>query len=225
MLYKTISPMGAGSLCAVFFLLLQLSLSGQVQYVPPQFENGDIISLDFSLNPGTVGPVLVLTHAYSQEEFSIDSNSSISLDLTHSPFGNGTSLSSSYSIDHVNQLITITLERLDGTSVWVEGWIVQMKGVGVLIDDIQSRLQPEPATLDFQLFPNPARQFVHLELAEESAAYIQLMNSSGQTVRTLHWEPFSASTVKFPLNGLPTGQYVIQVVQNEQLVTHQLLIQ
>ncbi|MEL6674551.1 MAG: T9SS type A sorting domain-containing protein [Bacteroidota bacterium] len=223
MLYKAMSPMGLGSLYALSFLLFHVSLQAQVQYVPAQFEHGDTISIDFSYGPATVGPVLTLIHDYSAEGFEIDPNSPIRLDLTNSPFASGTSVNSSYTIDHENELITITLERLDGSSVFVNGWTVRMGGVGVLIDDIQSRHKLEDAPLEFHMYPNPAKEYVILDLPTEAAATIRLLNAAGQVVRLLERQPFSGLKAKLSLEGLPAGGYWLQVAQSGRLASYSLI--
>ena len=109
-----------------------------------------------------------------------------------------------------NNSVTITLPPLSTTAILLKG--------------MKSGIQSNMNKRLFKVFPNPAQQFINIELLEntEKAYTISVYNTSGNLMETKHIE---SNTVKYKLNtrNYPQGIYFMEVktklgVQNQKFV-------
>ena len=63
-----------------------------------------------------------------------------------------------------------------------------------------------PATSIAKVYPNPAADFVNIELTDASVTQVTLMDRSGRIIATPAIEP----KMHIPLTGLPSGTYLLQ---------------
>lgn len=106
--------------------------------------------------------------------------------------------------------------RFDAFSFVLEnglGGFLPVTTLPIVIDDnavVGTTAMPR-ATTELQLFPNPARDAVTLDLAYLSGAAgkVSLLTAQGQVVR--HWQQVSSSHFKLPLQGIPAGLYLVRV--------------
>jgi photosystem II stability/assembly factor-like uncharacterized protein len=79
--------------------------------------------------------------------------------------------------------------------------------------DITALLLPfvgtfDPLAMDISVYPNPATDWLRINLAGESSATLRLFDLSGRQLLTQKWSPAANS---LPVNGLPAGTYILQV--------------
>jgi hypothetical protein len=78
---------------------------------------------------------------------------------------------------------------------------------------------PTPQALPLRLFPNPAQDYVHLQLPEDAA--VELWTMQGQL---LSRRPLPAGSPMLPLEGLPTGTYLVRAVAGQQVYVGKLAV-
>lgn len=104
-------------------------------------EEGQAPSIDLAFSYGSeANPVPAsssLNLVYNYSGYTIDeAESSISVDLQNSWFGNASQINTSYSIDHETREVNITLTRTDGLPIGGYGFTVRLKGIIVVVGDI-----------------------------------------------------------------------------------------
>lgn len=235
MLYLSALLADKGWVCRLVCLLLICgstilpSFAQYETYDPEPTYTGQIISIDFFLtqagNSEWFGPELTLTHTYSG--FTIDSSSNIQIDTVGSGFGQGTTLDVSYTIDNQAHEITITLKRQDGDSIYTDGWVCSMHGIGVLMEDVHVReANPTPVSLDDKLivYPNPVRNSLFVQTDSEEIEQIFLQNLRGQTVLVQVLQTDEAP-IRLNLSAIPPGVYWLHLKgkntqQQRKIVKH-----
>lgn len=223
-----ISRTGQGKLWHVLghVFLLGFTLCCQAQYIPSEFEEGDTIAIEFSYGPATIGPEITIEHNFSEDGFSIDPASKVIIDTVNSPFGIGTTLETSYYIDHVNERISVTLKRLDGETVFVDGVLCMAGGIGVLIDDVHPRTRQVISASqkkDIQVFPNPSSHFIQIACPLDSKAEVRLISLVG--IQVMKWNLSTPDVPqKLSLAGINPGIYMVQVVQGHHQFAQRLVV-
>ena len=222
MLYNSVSFLGKGWASYAFLAATLLLLTSHVngQYVPTGFSHGDTIARDFSYGPATAEPTLVLVYDYSLDGFSIDPASTITIEVEASPFGENTTLTTSYGIDHELERITVTLTRADGVPTWIDGWVCQVTGIIVVIDDVQPRMADSslsalPSSLS--IYPNPASHVVYLKTQTDKQLTVEIISLSGLVVSRVVVAPFQQSQTIY-LDGIKPGIYYIRALRNDHLL-------
>src|SRR5690606_36571367 len=74
------------------------------------------------------------------------------------------------------------------------------------------------------IFPNPARDFLHIELKEHEFEEVLLLNTAGQILHRQRIKP-SQNRLEIPLKGYAAGMYLLQtkgakVMQNRKIIIH-----
>ena len=82
------------------------------------------------------------------------------------------------------------------------------------------RFTSAAATLTASVYPNPAKDWVTIQLNEKSEATISVINVNGQIVLS---QKSTQEMVKLNLGNLPAGTYVVQVVTDLGVVTKQII--
>ena len=83
----------------------------------------------------------------------------------------------------------------------------------------------ELAELNWNVYPNPANDFVVIELfGNQEVNSIQLIDLSGRIVRESNWE-IGANMMKFDVSDLPEGYFLLIVQNSNQRWTRQLIVQ
>lgn len=80
----------------------------------------------------------------------------------------------------------------------------------------------EPVALA-KFFPNPAKNFVSVELSQSGIAELTIYNILGQTV--LHKTLENTSQNQINTEDLPRGMYVIEIKQNKQKLSERLILE
>lgn len=70
----------------------------------------------------------------------------------------------------------------------------------------------------FTVYPNPATESIHVQLAPWSTADVRLINLVGQVLHTK--SATSSGLVQFELGDLPSGTYVVEIVETGQPPQH-----
>jgi subtilisin-like proprotein convertase family protein len=106
--------------------------------------------------------------------------------------------------------------RFDAFSFVIEnglGGFLPITTLPIVIDDnaVVGTTAVPRATTELQLFPNPARDAVTLDLAYLSGAAgkVSLLTAQGQVLR--YWQQVGSSQFNLPLQGIPTGLYLVRV--------------
>lgn len=95
----------------------------------------------------------------------------------------------------------------------------------ILCQGLQPRLapQPEPESMQTQLFPNPASGSTTLRIPSlETAAQIQIIDLQGRILQSMTTQ---ASEVELDLEGLPQGIYLVRMVADGLTTTHRLVVE
>ncbi len=84
----------------------------------------------------------------------------------------------------------------------------------------------EPEISTFTLFPNPARDYVHLQFEDEIGdADVRIFNSSGQIVHQQIMQISGMASLTFEVNAYPPGIYFLSVATKDQLMSERFIKQ
>ena len=87
---------------------------------------------------------------------------------------------------------------------------------------IISERESKNKTQNFNIYPNPAKDFVAIDLASfEGETKITLENSTGQV---LHSKTTTTTENTIPTNALPSGIYFIKINNSNGLLSKKLII-
>jgi Secretion system C-terminal sorting domain len=80
--------------------------------------------------------------------------------------------------------------------------------------------------IDFQLTPNPASDYIHLELASQSTTdfHVVITNISGQIMKQEYFDNTSVINANLDVSNLPNGIYLVQVNSGNSVTTRKLVI-
>lgn len=81
--------------------------------------------------------------------------------------------------------------------------------------------EAEESNNQIAVYPNPANSTVNIQLANNSAAQVELINLVGQTVLS---QNASTGTVKLDVSNLNQGVYMVRVSQNNRVYTSKLIV-
>jgi hypothetical protein len=91
-----------------------------------------------------------------------------------------------------------------------------------------STLDPKSQSFELNVYPNPARQFVTVDVSSEYAqgGEITLVNNAGQSIRTERLQ-LPAGNFKYSINtkDLPEGFYVVRVQGERDQAIRKIVIQ
>ncbi len=76
---------------------------------------------------------------------------------------------------------------------------------------VTTAVKPETVQNTVNIFPNPAKNLVQIDINNGDPYQVILQNMLGQTIQTYH---FSGDN-QLDLSACPAGQYVLQIIQNE----------
>ena len=95
-------------------------------------------------------------------------------------------------------------------------------GTQLEADEILSTGNPKPETVELEVFPNPAKEQVRIQLATDDQKSIQLFNASGQLLQ--EWTTYEQQS-SLNVSDLPKGVYWINVRTNSANWSEKLIIQ
>ncbi|RIV23398.1 T9SS C-terminal target domain-containing protein [Fibrisoma montanum] len=86
---------------------------------------------------------------------------------------------------------------------------------------------PETETLTLNVFPNPATEnpTAEIQFTGFQSFSVDVLDMGGRVVRNLNYNNAPSTRVALPVNGLPTGLYVVRAKTGDQAVSRRLLIQ
>jgi hypothetical protein len=64
-------------------------------------------------------------------------------------------------------------------------------------------------TVDFQVFPNPAVEYLQVQLEEDFNGYLQITDFNGKTIQR---QAFSGISTQLNVQNFPTGQYLLSLI-------------
>jgi hypothetical protein len=108
-------------------------------------------------------------------------------------------------------------ETFDGTTgSWVPLWkqTFAYLGFGAAI--------PEAELLNFMVYPNPATDQLHIQLADLQLATVSIQSLSGQTIKQL---VLATGQSSINLQDLPTGMYLLHLQSGGKSAVHKLIKQ
>jgi len=97
----------------------------------------------------------------------------------------------------------------------------------VLGDPVSVEVAPVLNGLDFSIFPNPATEFINLEMESDrnTTVSIWLANALGQRVKLMDQEvPAGDSNIRIPITKLSRGTYEITIQEGQKQRTKKLLV-
>jgi len=89
-----------------------------------------------------------------------------------------------------------------------------------ILHEVAINSQTQLLGIPFKLFPNPARQYIFLEINDKSVSQALLYNINGQLVKTFFIQP-GLNTLS--LNQLPKGIYIIQIPTTKSIIIQKLI--
>lgn len=87
---------------------------------------------------------------------------------------------------------------------------------------VMSEISDAQNAIDFEIFPNPASDFLTIKSAKTSPASFKLLNTSGQIVRTKQVSP--VTSVRLDLQELPKGVYIAVFSDEKSIIRRAKLI-
>lgn len=93
--------------------------------------------------------------------------------------------------------------------------------------DVLSGIDGEITDVDFQMYPNPASNYINLqlELNQKEHFKVYIYNAAGQLEKAQDWDAIKgSSTYKLPLDQLQSGMYFIQLHGQNHSFSHKLFI-
>jgi hypothetical protein len=78
------------------------------------------------------------------------------------------------------------------------------------------------AQVTYSLYPNPATEFVVIELSERVTGNMQLLNLVGQVIYNI---PIDQSLIRLELSDVQPGIYFISIISGEEKIVKKLKIQ
>ncbi|HAE13216.1 MAG TPA: T9SS type A sorting domain-containing protein [Chitinophagales bacterium] len=78
------------------------------------------------------------------------------------------------------------------------------------------------ATVTYSLYPNPATDYVVIELSEKITGTLQLLNIVGQVIQSA---PIDQSLIRLELRDVEPGVYFISIMSGDEKIVKQLKIQ
>ncbi|MEQ9261604.1 MAG: T9SS type A sorting domain-containing protein [Owenweeksia sp.] len=101
-------------------------------------------------------------------------------------------------------------------------WIVRTDSMGCVVQGCQYISTEEPIELaGITVYPNPARTYFKLQGVSGATATVKVYDANGREVLYL---PEVQNQQAAPLNDLPKGLYLVQVLQKEQVIHSQKLM-
>jgi hypothetical protein len=95
-------------------------------------------------------------------------------------------------------------------------------GTQLEADEILSTGSPKPKTVELEVFPNPAKDQVRIQLATDDQKNIQLFNASGQLLQ--EWTTYEQQS-RLDVSDLPKGVYWVNVRTDSASWSEKLIIQ
>jgi hypothetical protein len=111
-------------------------------------------------------------------------------------FGNGWTLETGYDSPNFDALYWLKLDNTGPTAT-----------------------PPAPQTMPLRLFPNPAQDYVHLQLPED--AVVELWTMQGQLIAQ---RPLPAGVPALPVEGLSAGHYLLRAIVGHQVYVGKLVV-
>jgi hypothetical protein len=96
------------------------------------------------------------------------------------------------------------------------------------IDGTATDIRKEPELFNTEVYPNPARDYVHVrsDLFKGNVAELTLISQSGAVVRTQDAGGAETITgqVEFDLTGISSGQYLLRIESDGKVVIKKLMV-
>ncbi|MEM7367061.1 MAG: T9SS type A sorting domain-containing protein [Bacteroidota bacterium] len=194
------------------------------EYVPAEFEAGDIIGIDWYYGESSqqVAPTLTIHLVHTYEGFTIDPASEPTVSLTESWFCLDGNCESQIWIDHHQREIHLEISRTDGQAIGGHGLLAASGGIGVDIIDITRTSDVASLPVHFRLFPSPARTYVQVRLPDGAIPQkISILDIQGKLCAT--FLPTTADD-KFPIQQLGAGMYVVRIISEERELVGRLFV-
>jgi hypothetical protein len=85
----------------------------------------------------------------------------------------------------------------------------------------------EPNRIDFKIFPNPAKDFLHIQvvLPEINDALITFTDINGREILTEYRKNLNEETLTFPVSQLPNGAYAVRITTRAGSGVQKFIIQ
>jgi hypothetical protein len=97
-----------------------------------------------------------------------------------------------------------------------------------VIDGTPTGINSNIEILETELFPNPAREYVHVRssLFNGNVAELTLISQSGTIVRTADFGGAETITgqIEFDLTGISSGQYLLRIESNDKVVIKKVMV-
>ena len=195
-------------------------------YLPPEFEDGDTIAIEFHLgtqfNRVEATDALHLVHTYSG--YKIDPTGSFTANMDESWFCGDQQCDVEIWADHNNYQLHVSIRRSDDEPVSGYGLVLIVGGIEVLIDDISARKKNTPGALSalVQVFPNPVSDYAFVKVPEgHIMRKIEVFDVHGRRVR----EDFPQSNSwKLAVHMLPPQLYLLRIETDQDTVSHRLQV-
>ena len=91
--------------------------------------------------------------------------------------------------------------------------------------DLETNTLLEAQSKDFNVFPNPAREVVNIDLGQflEEEVQISVYNHQGQLIQQRDWSTVQNSIEQFNITDLTSGTYIIEVLAGDQRISKKLI--
>jgi len=182
---------------------------------------------DLALDYGSVSiPVPAsdqLSFVYSYEGYSIDPESSISVAMGNSWYGDDSEVSSEFAIDHVNREISITLTRIDEEEIGGYGFVTKLKGIIVIVDEIQ-RVKANPwQGFEISAYFAADTETLLLRMGDDyGPLHFALYGLNGAVIeRKSH---AFGDLAKWPLSGIIPQIYILEMSDGKRVVRKKIAI-
>ncbi len=93
-----------------------------------------------------------------------------------------------------------------------------------VVADITTGINEVSGIKGIMVYPNPANQFVTLELNNSGVVLIELTDVAGRIITTMKVDTANGSKVNFDLNGISAGSYHLKMNNGEESVVKKLTI-
>lgn len=226
-MYCEFSFLKRGGILLLCLFLLAFSVSAETTVLDPPVTGtlegeGSVqdLAIDYGTSQIPVSQASVHNFVYKYEGYSIDPSSSISIVMGDSWFGNDSEVNASYSINHELREISFTLSRIDEDEIGGYGYVVKLKGIIVVVDDIHRFGREE---FGFSSYYTPDSETLLLMLdSDYGSVKFTLYGLNGALVaRKNH---VGGNKFKWNLHGIVPQLYVLEMTDGKRVVRQKMLI-
>ncbi|MCI4667314.1 MAG: T9SS type A sorting domain-containing protein [Bacteroidia bacterium] len=210
----------AGFLIALF--LLSIAAHGQGYYQPSNFENGDVISLEFSMVAGNHGSLVQYAHSYAEDGFSIEEEGEFLMELSAVEPHVLSEFNLSYHIDHQQKNIVVSLSRHDGGDVITEDCTLRLTGIGIVIDEVISRKRGSGHS-SIDIYPNPCRDLLIVQGNFDPSDSWEFYDRMGKLMASQKCIN-KVSILKIDVSSYAEGIYYLNILSGGKVVRNKIVI-